>query len=384
MTEAKKIVVITGEASGEAHATRMIKALQQKKQDIQITGIGGDAMREAGVELIVDFSELAVMGLVEVLKRYGEIKKIFNNVIEYLKQHKPDLLILVDYPGFNLKLAKQAKKLSIPVLYYISPKVWAWRKGRVKTIKRYVDHMAVLFPFEVPIYETAGVPVTCVGHPLVDAVKTDYTTQQAKWHFGLDPKQRVIGLFPGSRKSEVEALLPIMLQAAEQIHKRHFDVNVVLPLAPGLSKDVLMPILEQSSLPIKLVEGDFYNLTKACDAVVAASGTVTLEVALLGVPHFLIYRVAPLSYSILKRLVKIPYVGLCNIITNENVVKEILQDEVTAERIDAELTTLLTRAESKLNANKVQQQVLEALGPAGGADNAAEQIIMMLEQNNND
>jgi lipid-A-disaccharide synthase len=378
MDTAKHIVVITGEASGEAHATRVIQALQQQQPDIQLSGIGGDKMRAAGVELIADFSELAVMGLVEVLKRYGDIKKIFNKVVAHLQQQQPDLLVLVDYPGFNLKLAKQAKKLGIPVVYYISPKVWAWRKGRVKTIKRYVDHMAVLFPFEVPIYQQVGVPVTCVGHPLVDAVKTELTTEQAKQHIGLDAENKVLGLFPGSRNSEVHALLPTMLQAAERIQQRHPNLTIVLPLAPGLSRETLQPLLEQSSVTVNLIEGEFYTLTKACDAIVAASGTVTLEIALLGVPHFLIYRVAPLSYSILKRLVNIPYVGLCNIITEQNIVKEILQDEVTAERLDQELSSLLSSENAQQTATQIQQQVLTALGPAGGAANAAQLIIKLL------
>jgi lipid-A-disaccharide synthase len=378
MDTAKHIVVITGEASGEAHATRVIQALQQQQPDIQLSGIGGDKMRAAGVELIADFSELAVMGLVEVLKRYGDIKKIFNKVVAHLQQQQPDLLVLVDYPGFNLKLAKQAKKLGIPVVYYISPKVWAWRKGRVKTIKRYVDHMAVLFPFEVPIYQQAGVPVTCVGHPLVDAVKTELTTEQAKQQLGLDANNKVLGLFPGSRNSEVQALLPTMLQAAERIQQRHPNLTIVLPLAPGLSRETLQPLLEQSSVTVNLIEGEFYTLTKACDAIVAASGTVTLEIALLGVPHFLIYRVAPLSYSILKRLVNIPYVGLCNIITEQNIVKEILQDEVTAERLDQELSSLLSSENAQQTATQIQQQVLTALGPAGGAANAAQLIIKLL------
>jgi len=383
MANTKRLVVITGEASGEAHANRMIQALLHKQPDIEISGIGGDAMRDSGVDLIADFSELAVMGLVEVLKRYGDIKKIFNKVVDHLKQTQPDLLVLVDYPGFNLKLAKQAKKLGVPIVYYISPKVWAWRKGRVKTIKRYVDHMAVLFPFEVPIYENVGVPVTCVGHPLVDAVDSDLTNQKAKQHFGLDVQNKVIGLFPGSRKSEVQALLPIMLEAAERIKQRHQNLEIVLPLAPGLSKQTLTPILERSSLQITLIEGEFYTLTKACDAVVAASGTVTLEIALLGVPHFLIYRVAPLSYSILKRLVKIPYVGLCNIVTEQNIIKEVLQDDVTAERIDQELSSLLTGKSTQQKAGEIQQHVLKALGPAGGADNAAQLMIELLKHDDN-
>ncbi len=378
MTVQANIVVITGEASGDAHAGRMIAELKQLAPEISIKGIGGDNMRAAGVDIIVDFSELAVMGLVEVLKRYRHIKKIFNQMVDLLTAERPDLLVLVDYPGFNLKLAKAAKKLGIPVLYYISPKVWAWRKGRVKTIKQVVDHMAVLFPFETPIYEMAGVPVSCVGHPLVDAVKRTLTTEQAKAKFSIDPEHRVLGLFPGSRRSEVETLLPIMIEAAEQIHQHHYDVSIVLPLSPGLDEQVLEPILQQTTLPIKVVSGDFYQLTSACDAIVAASGTVTLEIALLGVPHIIIYRVAPMTFRILKKLVKIPYVGLCNIVSGKPLVLELLQDDVTVARLKKELSLLLTQADSKAVAQDIREQVLMALGPTGGAKNAAKQVLAML------
>lgn len=371
-------MVIAGEASGDAHAGRMLAELKALDPDISVTGVGGDTMRAAGANIIVDFSELAVMGLVEVLKRYRHIKKIFNQVVNRLKADKPDLLILVDYPGFNLKLAKVAKKLGIPVLYYISPKVWAWRAGRVKTIKKSVDHMAVLFPFEVPIYEAVGVAVTCVGHPLVDAVDKKKTTKQAKIKLGIKLNKRVIGLFPGSRRSEVEALLPVMLEAAERVQLRHTNVDIVLPVASGLNRDVIDAILAKSNLPVKVVTDDFYQLTTACDAIVAASGTVTLEIALLGVPHFITYRVAPMTYRILKRLVRIPYVGLCNIVTSKPVILELLQNDVTAERLEQELSSLLSNKESKQHAEDIRQQVLTALGPSGGAHNAAQLVIKLL------
>jgi len=372
-------MVIAGEASGDAHAGRMLAELRELAPDISVKGIGGDNMRAAGAEIIIDFSELAVMGLIEVLKRYRSIKKIFNQIVALLKTDKPDLLILVDYPGFNLKLAKVAKKLGIPVLYYISPKVWAWRAGRVKTIKKSVDHMAVLFPFEVPIYEAAGVPVTCVGHPLVDAVKINKTNKQAKIKLGIKLNRRVIGLFPGSRRSEVEALLPVMLEAAERVVERQNNIEVVLPVALGLDMSVINPILAKSKLPVKVVAGDFYQLTAACDAIVAASGTVTLEIALLGVPHFITYRVAPMTYRIMRRLVRIPYVGLCNIVTAKPVILELLQDEVTAERLEKELTNLLVENDSKSHAEAIQRQVLTALGPSGGAHNAAQLVIELLD-----
>ena len=338
----KRLVIVAGEASGDAHAGRMISELKSLRPDIEISGIGGDSLRQSGVNVIIDFSELAVMGLVEVLKRYWHIKKIYNRLLQHLRATKPDMLILVDYPGFNLKLAKDAKKMGIEVFYYISPKIWASRAGRIKKIKRYVDFMAVLFPFEVEIYEKAGVPVRCVGHPLVDAVHCGLSQPQAKAVLGINPEHRVLGLFPGSRRSEVDALLPIMVEAAERIHTRHLDVTIVLPQAPGLSLDYLKSKLAETDLPIKIVAGDFYQLVRSCDVIVAASGTVTLEIALLGVPHFIIYRVAPLTYKILKRMVLIPYVGLCNIVTDKPLITELLQDEVTVERLDQELTHRLT------------------------------------------
>ena len=373
-------MVVVGEASGDAHAARVVTALQQRAPDIKVSGIGGEKLRAAGMEINIDFSELAVMGLVEVLKRYRHLKNVFNQMVERLKTHRPDLLVLVDYPGFNLKLAKEAKKLGIPVAYYISPKIWAWRKGRVKTIQRVVDKMLVLFPFEVPIYEQAGVAVNCVGHPLVDAVKRTLTTIQAKEKLGLEKAHKVIGLFPGSRRSEVEMLLPLMIQAAERIKQQQLDIQVVVPLAPGLNKEALAPILAASRLPIQVVDSEFYDLTSACDAIVAASGTVTLEIALLGVPHFICYRVSPVTYKILRRLVRIPYVGLCNIVTNKALITEILQDDVTVQRLEEELRDRLSRTDQQAVTEDIRQQVLAALGPSGGADNAAEQLLVMLSE----
>lgn len=374
----RRIYIVAGEASGEAHAARLISALKQQQPSLCITGIGGEKMRAAGAEISIDFAELAVMGLVEVVKRYPKIKRIFNQVVAELRRQPPDLLILVDYPGFNLKLARQAKKLGIKVLYYISPKIWAWRAGRIEQIKRDVDHMAVLFPFEQQLYEKAGVAATCVGHPLVDAVQSPLSKQTAKEKFSLDKEMRVIGLFPGSRRSEISALLPVMLEAAERISQHHFSVNIVIPQAPGIDKAYLQQYLTGSPLPIQIIKDDFYDVIKACDAIVAASGTVTLEIALLGVPHFIVYRVSPWSYRILKHLVKIPYVGLCNIVTQQPVITELLQDEVTAVRLEQQLLALLTDPNSQQHADDIRCQVLEALGPSGGAENSAKLVLSLL------
>ncbi|WP_430009656.1 lipid-A-disaccharide synthase [Methylophaga lonarensis] len=380
MADRYHVFIVAGEASGEAHSARVAQALKQIQPTIHLSGVGGEKMRQAGVDVVYDFAELAVMGLVEVIKSYPRIKQVFNGVVDRLAREKPDLLVLVDYPGFNLKLAKQAKKLGIPVLYYISPKIWAWRLGRIKQIKRDVDHMAVLFPFEQTLYQSAEVPVTCVGHPLVDAVKNDLSVEQAREKLGINSQRRIIGLFPGSRHSEISRLLPVMLEAAERIQNRHFDLDILLPVAPGIDVGELQALVNQSNLPVTLIEDNFYEVIKSCDAIIAASGTVTLEIALHGVPHFICYRVAPLSYRILKHLVKIPYVGLCNIVTERNAVTELLQDEVTAVRLEQQLTDLLTHPHAKSRAEQLRQEVLTALGPAGGADNTAKLIIQLVEQ----
>lgn len=377
MSTRRHIFVVAGETSGDAHAGRVIEAIQARQPDCFIEGVGGERMRQAGVSMLHDHSELAVMGLVEVIRRYPAIKRIFNNVVQHLERQPPDLLVLVDYPGFNLKLARKAHKLGIKVLYYISPKVWAWRAGRIKHIKRYVDHMAVLFPFEATLYQQHQVSVTCVGHPLVDAVKSDLDQSQAREKFGLPVNQRVIGLFPGSRRSEIDALLPVMLAAAKRIQQRHFDFNLVLPLASGLDLAVVEKHLQHTSLPVYVIRENFYDVVKTCDAIVAASGTVTLEIALLGVPHLIVYKVSPITYKILRRLVKIPYVGLCNIVTGENVVAELLQDEVSAVRLDQKLAALVAHPQSIELAARVQQQVRDALGPSGAADNTARLILEM-------
>ena len=373
-------MLVVGEASGDAHAARVITELKKQAPNTRVSGIGGDNLRAAGMNVIIDFSELAVMGLLEVLKRYRFLKQIFDQMVELLKTEKPDLLVLVDYPGFNLKLAKAAKRLSIPVVYYISPKVWAWRKGRVKTIKQVVDEMLVLFPFELPIYEKAGVPVKCVGHPLIDAVQRKLTTEQAKKKLSLDEGHKVVGLFPGSRRSEVEVLLPLMIQAGSKLYKNNPELQFVLPIAPGLDATIFNSILIHALIPVQVVSSDFYELTSACDVIVAASGTVTLEIALLNVPHFICYRVSPLTYGIMSRLVKIPYVGLCNIITGKKLITEIIQDEVTVDRLEEELHDRLTRDDSQVVAAKVGQEVRSSLGPAGGAHNAAERILVKLAQ----
>ncbi len=379
MISERRIIVVTGEASGEMHAGRMLAELKRIAPKIQVSGIGGKTMQDAGANIKINFSKLAMIGIVEIIKNHHQIKKIFDKLLTDIEYERPDLLVLVDYPGFNLRLAKATKRMSIPIMYYISPKIWAWHKSRIKKIKYYVDHMAVLFPFEQPIYEKAGISVECVGHPLLDSAMTKLNILQAKQKFNFNKNNIIIGLFPGSRNSEIKTLLPIMIQAVEQVYYSHCNIIVVLPLAPGIGTNIIKIFIKKTTIPIRIVEGHFYDIIKSCDTIVAVSGTVTLEIALLGIPHILIYRVEPITYLILKWLVNIPYIGLCNIISSKQLVLELLQDDVTSNRLHWEISNLIIPQRGKIEVKKITQYVLTSLGPPGGANNAAQQIIKMLK-----
>lgn len=370
-------MVIAGEASGEARAARLVEELRKHHPQLSFFGIGGERMRVAGVDTLVDCREMAVLGLIEVLRHYRRIKGVLERMRRLLRQERPDLLILVDYSGFNLRLAPTAKELGIPVLYYISPQVWAWRQKRIYKIREVVDQMVVVFPFEVPLYEKAGVPVRYVGHPLVDEVHSDLDRDGALSEFGLDPACPCIGLFPGSRRNELQRLLPTLLDAAESIHAERPEVQFLLPQASTLDSAEISTLLAGRTLPITVVKNRFYDVTRACDAIATASGTATLEIALMGVPLVVIYRISGLSYRIMRRLIKLKHIAMCNIVGGEEVAKELLQDEVTAERISSELMRLL---DPQVHAETVARlaKVREMLGEPGGAARAAAVAAGML------
>lgn len=373
----KRVLIVAGEASGEARAARLVEELRQHHPQVSFFGIGGARMREAGVDTLVDCREMAVLGLIEVLRHYRRIKGVLEQMRKLLHQERPDLVILVDYSGFNLRLAPTAKELGIPVMYYISPQVWAWRRKRVYKIREVIDQMVVVFPFEVELYEKAGVPVRYVGHPLLDEVHSEFDRDGAMREFGLNPSRPCIGLFPGSRRNELQRLLPTLLDAAERIQAEQPEVQFLIPQASTLDRAEIDALLAGRSLPVIVVENRFYDVTRACDAIATASGTATLEIALLRVPLVVVYRISGLSYRIMRRLIKLKHIAMCNIVAGEEVAKELLQDEVTAERISAELLHLL---DPPVHAEKVARlgRVRETLGEPGGAARAAKVAAGML------
>ena len=370
-------MIVAGEASGDLHGANLVQEARRLDPGVSFFGIGGPRMREAGVDTLVDASEMAVVGLIEVIAHFDVISRAYLTLKKELAANPPDLLILIDYPDFNLRVARLAKKAGVKVLYYISPQVWAWRVGRVKKIARVVDRMAVVFPFEVPFYEKENVPVTFVGHPLVDIVRPTMSRTEARKAFGLDSTRCTVGLFPGSRRGEIKRLLPVILASAKLLRERFPDLQFILPLASSLTHADVEPHLQESGLTIKVVTERVYDVMQSCDAIVTVSGTVTLEIALVGIPMVIIYRVSPLTYAIGKRLVRIEHAGLCNIVADERVVKELIQHDAEPGAIAGEIETILIDPTYAGSLTAKLQGVREKLGKAGCSLRVAEMALAM-------
>ena len=374
------VMILAGEASGDAHAAEFVEQLKSLQTDIRLSGMGSQEMRRAGVKVFFDSSIIAVVGLVEVLKHWGDIKKAMALVKERLEQTRPDLLVLVDYPEFNLKMARHARELGIKVLFYISPQVWAWRPKRIHKIGKLIDHMAVIFKFERQYYENAGIPVSFVGHPLVDKVKVSADREALRAELGIAAADRVIGLFPGSRHSEISRLLPLMFETAELMRKRDPQIRFILPVASTLDFDAISRQCASRDLDIIVSQGDIYEAISCCDAIVSCSGTVTLEIGLLGVPMCIVYKMSGMSYSIMKRLITIPHIGLVNIVADGAVVREFLQQQANPETVSAELFELLENSEYRTQIKSGLERVRQNLGTGDGARNMAQLVLSLIEQ----
>ena len=375
----KRIMISAGEASGDMHAANFVKALHTIDSSIDVYGMGSEQLRDAGANVLIDCSDIAVVGLVEVIANYRKIVSALNILKESLRNDPPDLLILVDYQEFNFKLAETAKQLGIKVLFYIGPQVWAWRQHRVHKIGKRIDMMAVILPFEEKFYEGANVPVRFVGNPLVDEAKPDRDKQSCLNDYQLSDSHQIVGLFPGSRRSEIKRVLPIQLKAAEKLLERQADLQFVLPVASTLSKEAFSECLtEYSHLNVKLVKDLSYNVMQCCDAIITASGTATLEIALMGIPNCITYRIAPLSYAILKYMVKIDNIGLVNIVAEKEIVKEFIQNQAQPQLIADEIHKILSDETYRNNMTNELDKVRDKLGKTGGAMNVAELALEML------
>lgn len=389
-----RIMIVTGEASGDMHGARLVEAMLAIQPDLSFVGIGGKELTAAGVDMLFDASKLAVVGITEVLSHLGDILAARRVLIRRMQAEKPALLILIDYPDFNLLLAAKAKKLGIPVFYYISPQVWAWRSGRVKKIGRLTDRVAVILPFEKDFYAARGVEVDFVGHPLKDTVGKDKVACKEDFlrahNLSVTPETRIIGLLPGSRSKEIRSLLPDFLAAARILTRRDRNKKwlFLLPRASTVSEELLLASglaacqeETENRLDLHVLTDSRYDVMAACDAVVAASGTVTLELAILGIPTLTTYRVSPRTYRLGRLLIRhIRYFSLVNLIADKEVIPELLQDEVTPAAIAEQLEVMVNDRAYRKKCLQGLAEVAEKLGPPGCAQRAAELAFTCMKE----
>lgn len=375
-----KVFISAGEASGDLHAAALTRAILQRDPTVQVFGMGGDALAAAGGEVVFNYKDYSVMGFVEVLQslpRLFGLKKAFRRLME---ERKPDVFVTVDYPDFNMRVAKEAKALGIPVFFYIPPSAWAWRRGRARDVARLATKVACIYPFAAQVYQEAGANVEFVGNPLVDIVQPTLSPQEGEAFIGKRSGHPVVLLLPGSRVKEITGVLPVMLQALPKIREKRPEVDFVLQKAPSIERELLQSILASSAVPVKVVEGCGYDVMGACDAALATSGTVTLEAALCGLPSVICYTASPLSMWIAKHMVYVKYIGLPNILAGREILPELIQEKMTPDHMAASILHFLEPKAASAVREEMRQAVAK-LGQPGAVDRTAELILETAKEN---
>ena len=376
-----RILIVAGEASGDLHGANLIGAANRLEIDCEFFGVGGSRMTEAGCEVIIPSDTLSVMGLVEVVKHFPVIYRVFRRLKRILfSPERPDLLVLIDSPDFNLRLAKQAQRAGVPVLYYISPQVWAWRRGRVKGIAKVVDRLAVIFPFEPAYYEGLDISVQYVGNPLIDEFAIRQPRELFRARYGFTLEDEVVGLFPGSRQSELDAMAATVTATARELLARKPDCRFLLPVAPSFSIERVVEALDAHGLPITLVQESLYDTANACDAVLSVSGTATLQTALTGTPLVIFYKMNRLTYLIARMLIRVPFIGLANIVAGEQVAREFIQDDANPQNLADELCRILDDAEYRESLQHGLKIVRKNLGESGCSERVAIMVQEMCQE----
>lgn len=375
-----RIAIVAGEASGDLHAAGVVRELLRRAPQLTVEGIGGDRMREAGVRLHVYSGELAVVGFAEVLVKLPALFRAYRIMARLLRERRPDLLILVDFPDFNLLLARLAFRQQIPVLYFIGPQVWAWRTGRVRSIARLVRRLLVIFPFEEAFYRRWGVEAQYVGHPLVDRLSPSLSMDAARRRLGLEQTVSVLGLLPGSRSGELTRHLPLLLEATGKLLVGRPDLRVIIAVADGIPLDLIGAHLKQAASSAKVVQGRAHEVMAASDLIIVTSGTATLEAAIIGTPMVVVYRLAFLSWLLARLLIKVRFIALPNLMAGKAVVPELVQFMATPERIADEARRLLESPERSRQMQEHLREVRDLLGPAGAAARTAEAVLEVLAQ----
>ncbi|HEX9917163.1 MAG TPA: lipid-A-disaccharide synthase [candidate division Zixibacteria bacterium] len=378
MNSSKEILIIAGEASGDLYGSSLVAELKKLNSEIDFFGMGGNQMKEQGVRLSFHIDQLGFMGIAEVLKNLRFIRQVGKKMVSLLDQRKPDLVILIDYPGFNLRFAKQIKKRRITLVYYISPQIWAWGGKRINKIKKYVDKMIVILPFEKEIYQKAKVDVEFVGHPLLDIVKPTLSQEDFKRKFDIRKNQLLVGLLPGSRWQEVEKILPPMLRAVEISKRKLKNITCAIGLAPTIPSQGLEDLIGPFESKPKIVENLTYDLMKYSDLLLVTSGTATLESAILETPLIILYKTHFLTWLIGKNLVKLPNIGLVNILAGKRIVPEYLQKDVQPEKIASQMEEILENREKHKKIKEDLKMVKQKLGEVGASKKTAQIINQML------
>ena len=374
-----RILISAGEASGDLHAGAVTRAIKQLDPEAEVFGMGGDRLREAGGEVLFDIKDHSLMGFVEVLKKLPDVWKLRNAFIDLMEARKPDVLLTIDYPGFNMRLAKLAKERGIKVVYFIAPQVWAWRPGRAAGVAKATDKIACIFPFEYDLYKSYGADIEFVGHPLVDTVKPSLSRKEAEELAGKRTGHPLILLMPGSRTMEIQRLLPVMLDAAKILKQKRPELEFAMPRAATIPKEELAAPIKAAGLDVTLTEGHNYDIMSVADLAIATSGTVTLEAALCGLGCPILYKSSPVSFWIAKRVVEIPHIGLPNIVAGRLIEPELLQDECKPEKIAAMVLELL-ETERYRQLQQDLHEVREKLGKPGAVKRVAELVLRMARE----
>ena len=369
-----RILIVTGEASGDLHGANLAKAIWALDPKVELVGIGGAAMRAAGVTLVPGVPHLDVMGLIGISAVRAMVQRI-RAIRRVLKAEAWDLVVLIDNPGLNFHFARVAKAAGRRVLYYIAPQIWAWRPGRIKWIQRRVDHVVVILPFEPQLYRRAGVRCTFVGHPLLDAVASNYDRGALRRRFDVEEGTSIVGLLPGSRVAEITMLLPVLLETAVKLAEIAPRTRFILAQASSIEDNLLQGLLERSAVPVRVVRDQASEVMAASDVLMIASGTATLQAAVVGTPMVLLYKTTPLTYRLARWLIRVKWIGLVNLVAGRSIVPEIIQDEATADRLSREVHRLLTDSKAYNEMKQGLEQVRQSLGEPGASRRAAEVVL---------
>jgi len=381
MPSPPELLIIAGERSGDTYGAALVSELKAASPECVVYGIGGEKMRAAGMEIIHDITEMAVVGFVEVIRNFSHFRNIFVEMVKLARDRRPDAVILIDYPGFNLRYARRLKKLGLRVIYYISPQLWAWGQKRVGQIKRDIAKMLVIFPFEEEFYRRHGVEVTFVGHPMIDWLKPGMSREQVRSRIGINSETKIIGLLPGSREAEMKRLLPVMLQAADIIKQRFGDVSFVLPPATSALETLAGKLIDchDGTPQVEIWGGDVYDVMHAADAAMVCSGTATLETGCFGTPMVVLYKINMLTYLIAKRLVNVPNIGMINLMAEKQLVPELIQKDVAPQTIADEILKMLTDNDYRHALSGQLLEVKGKLGPPGASKRAAREIMGIID-----